>query len=68
MARLAPRLLFFQYSTIVTHELDEKNKQYRIYQMQSAAEMEILRLKMRGFHVEDVGLSTVKHESGGTYP
>lgn len=51
MARLAPRLLFFQYSNIITHELDEKNKKYRVYQMLSAAEMEILRLKMRKFNV-----------------
>ena len=64
MGRLAPRLLFFQYSNIVTAELDEKNKKYRFYQIRTAAEMEILRLKTKKHLVEDVGLSMVKESSG----
>jgi hypothetical protein len=47
MGRLAPRLLFFQYSNVVTQELDEKGRKYRFYQIRTAAEMEILRLKMK---------------------
>jgi len=64
MGRLAPRLLFFQYSNIVTSELDERNKKYRFYQIRTAAEMEILRLKMKKHLVEDVGLSMVKEGPG----
>ena len=62
VGRLAPRLLLFQYSNVVTHELDDKNKKYRFYQMKTAAEMEIQRLKMRRQAEDDLGLSTVKDQ------
>ena len=61
MAKLAPRLLFFQYSNLVAYELDEKHKQYRMYQIRSVAENEIYRLKMRKLESPSIGLSTVKH-------
>lgn len=60
MSKLAPRLLFFQYSNLVVNELDDKQKQYRMYQIRSVAENEIHRLRMRKIETPLIGLSTVK--------
>lgn len=63
MTKLAPRLIFFQYTNLITQELDEEQQKYRIYQIRSVAENEIHRLKMRKTESKGIGLSTVKDHS-----
>lgn len=38
MTKLAPRLIFFQYTNLISQELDEEQQKYRIYQIRSVAE------------------------------
>jgi hypothetical protein len=56
MGKLAPRLIFFQYSTLVNNELDYKKRHYRMYQIRSSSELLIdeLRLKKK---LASLGLS-----------
>ena len=63
MGKLAPRLLFFQYSNKVSQEIDPEKRKYRSFYLRSIAEMEINRLRTRKFEDPAVGLSTVKDDS-----
>ena len=35
MSKLAPRLIFFQYSNLVANELDPKKRYFRLHQIRS---------------------------------
>jgi len=58
MGKLAPRLIFFQYSNLVNNELDNKKRHYRMYQMKSQTEWLIHQLRMKKA-TESIGLSEI---------
>jgi hypothetical protein len=58
MGKLAPRLIFFQYTNLVNNELDTKKQKYRIYQIKSQGEWLIQELRIRKTN-NSLGLSEV---------
>jgi hypothetical protein len=48
MGKIAPRLVFFQYTDLVNNELDNKKRNYRMmYQIKSSSELLISELRLK---------------------
>lgn len=47
ISKLAPRLIFFQYSNLVNNELDTDKRRYRMHQIRSQGEWLIQELRMK---------------------
>lgn len=58
MGKLAPRLIFFQYSNLVNNELDGEKRRYRMHQIRSQTEWLIQELRMKKSNTS-MGLSEV---------
>lgn len=58
MSKLAPRLIFFQYSNLVNNELDNKKRHYRMHQIRSYSEWLIHEVRMQKYNTS-LGLSEV---------
>lgn len=56
MSKLAPRLIFFQYSNLVNNELDNKKRHYRLHQIRSYSEWLIQEVRMKKYSTR-LGLS-----------
>ena len=48
MGKIAPRLVFFQYTDLVNNELENKKRNYRMmYQIKSSSELLISELRLK---------------------
>lgn len=66
MGKLAPRLIFFQYSNLVSNELDSKKRRYKMLQIRSQTEWLIHELN-NSRYAKSQGLSELREVAGESW-